>query len=90
MENIKLISDINDIALSIELGDLENDNNIILIKYNIIDNLFDIIKELLTNLFIKYQISLFEVDKFIKKIKEIKNKYNMIDEFLNFISILKI
>lgn len=99
IENIMLISDINnDKFIDIKNDDIilieENiiliEENIILIKENIITNLFDIIEGILLNIFIKYNINPFEINKFIENIKKINNKYNMLNEYNKFISILNI
>jgi len=87
IDNIKLIDDIN----KNELNDNPDYNeNINFLKNEIIVNLYLIMKEILVDIVIKYQINIFEVEKLITNLQELKDKYNMIDVYKKFISKLNI
>jgi CYTH domain-containing protein len=86
MDDIKLFISIN----NNELDYRDFKYNINIIKNIIIENLFDIVREMLSNIVIKYKINLFEIDKFIENLKELSDKYNMIGEYKKFISVLNI
>ena len=60
------------------------------LKNNMIYGLFDVIKNLLVNIVIKYQINTIVVDNFINDLKQLENKYDMIPLYKNFISNLNI
>ena len=85
-ENINLIEMIN-------LNQNQNpDYNEIIshLKENIICGLFDVIKNILVNIVIKYQINIFVIEDFINNLKQLTNKYDMILFYKNFISSLNI
>jgi len=82
LDCISIISNMNDCG--------ENNEHIILIKNNAINYLFEIVKELLLNIFIKYQINPSYIDEFINEIKEIEDKYNILIQYNKFISIMNI
>lgn len=60
------------------------------LKDNIIYGLFNVIKNILVNIVIKYQINTIVVKDFINNLKQLKNKYDMITLYKNFISSLNI
>lgn len=55
------------------------------LKENIISGLFDIIKNILINIVSKYQINVIVIEDFITNLKQLENKYNMIQFYKNFI-----
>jgi len=66
IDNIKLIDEINQNKFSVNPDNLDNpdyNENIKFLKNEIIFNLYLIIKEILTDIIIKYKINIFEVDK---------------------------
>ena len=82
LENIRLISDIN----NNKFDNLDNDENTDFLKKNIIYNLFDIMKKILTNIVMKYKINEGEINEFINNLEGLYDKYHMIDYYNNFIS----
>jgi hypothetical protein len=85
-DNIKLIELINS-----NINDNPDYNEIIShLKENVICGLFDIIKNILVNILIKYEINVIVVEDFIDNLKQLENKYNMIPLYKNFISNLNI
>lgn len=85
-DNINLIESIN-----LNINDNPDYNEIIShLKENVIYELFDIIKNILLNIIIKYQINVIIVENFINNLKQLENKYDMITLYKNFISNLNI
>lgn len=85
-DNINLIESINS-----NINDNPDYNEIIdNLKQNVICGLFDIIKNILVNIVIKYQINVIVVEDFIDNLKQLVNKYDMITLYKNFISSLNI
>jgi len=85
-DNINLIKSINS-----NIDDNVDYNEIISqLKENVICGLFDIIKNILVNIVIKYQINVIVVENFIDNLKHLENKYDMISLYKNFISNLNI
>lgn len=85
-DNINLIESINS-----NINDNPDYNEIIYhLKENVIYGLFDIIKNILVNIVIKYKINVIVVEEFIDNLKQLKNKYDMIPLYKNFISNLNI
>lgn len=87
IDNIKLIDEINQNEF---LNNPDYNENINFLKNEVIFNLFLIIKEVLVDIIIKYKINIFEVEKLITNLRELKDKYNMIDVYNKFISKLNI
>ena len=87
IDNIKLIEDINQNELT---DNPDYNENINFLKYEITHNLYHIMQEVLVDIVVKYQINIFEVDKLITELRELKDKYNMIDVYKKFISKLNI
>jgi hypothetical protein len=85
VDNIKLIDEINQNKFSNNPNDHNYNENIKFLKNEIIFNLYLVIKEILTDIIIKYQINIFEVDELITELRELKDKYNMIDVYKKFI-----
>lgn len=93
IDNIKLIDEINQNEFSNNPTNPTNpdyNENIKFLKNEIIFNLYLVIKEILTDIIIKYQINTFEVEKLINDLSELKDKYNMINVYKKFISVLNI
>lgn len=81
---------INDMFLSDTINLLEDNEIISHLKENVIDGLFDIIKNILVNIIIKYKINVITVEDFINNLKQLRNKYDMIPLYKNFILNLNI
>lgn len=85
-DNINLIESINS-----NINDNPDYDEIIShLKENVICGLFDIIKNILVNIVIKYKNNVIVVEDFINNLKQLKNKYDMIELYKNFISSLNI
>lgn len=81
-ENLNLINSIN-------LNIFDNHNykdTVNYLKDNIIIELFDIIKNVLTDLLIKYNIDIIIINNFIENLKQLPNKYELIQSCKNFIT----
>ena len=87
IDNIESIEKINQNKLADHPDYSENIN---FLKNEIIFDLYYIMQEMLINTVIKYQINEFEVKKLITELRELKDKYNMIDVYKKFISKLNI
>lgn len=60
------------------------------LKSSIISRLFNIIKNTLETILVKYQINIFIIENFIENIKQLNDKYEMIPFYKKFISSLNI
>lgn len=90
---IEQIEEYINIVESINLNISSNPNydEIILnLKENIINGLFDIIKNILANILVKYNININIIDDLIINLKQISNKYEMTTCYKNFILNLNI
>lgn len=93
LEKINLVNDNINLIETINLNINSNpDYNVTIshLKDNIIYGLFDIIKNILINVVIKYQINTSVIEDFIDNLKQLENKYDMIPLYKNFISSLNI
>lgn len=82
--------DIN-LIYSIKLNNQNYNEQIVIISFikskeNIIDKLFDILKNIHFDILIKYSINLLNIDNFFEGLKKESNKYKLITIYKNFIS----
>jgi hypothetical protein len=90
IKNIKLIDDINSDLSCDELNNKQINDNTNIIKNTIIIDLFEIIKKILTNILIKYNIEETLIDNLIKNLENTNNKYEMCPIYKKFITSLNI
>lgn len=82
IEKLKFIDSINLDTSSI----FDNDNIFNDVKMSVLDELYFILKSILVNIMIKYEVSEYEVEIFIGQLKNLKNKYELINYYKEFIS----
>lgn len=72
--------------------DDNDDNEYILNSYKntIINDLFDLVKIILTNILIKYKVDVIMIENFIFSFKNLDDKYELVKTYKNFISNLNI